>query len=370
MTEFVQTPSTLLAPGRDDASKDEQFPEQGMATLETPTLSPVKRSNLNDFNSPNSLDDYINLIGAAWHKVRDGIFDVADLCAGAKDKLGKKSEKDAFVKRLPFSDSTFCKLAKIGGDARFKRSEVRALLPANFSAIYLVSGLKAEEFSAACEEGILHPQMMRKDLVDWQQKRKKSDKLAQTIERFCPDWYHAAILLAPDIDEANGSKVDDLLNQISAVAGASVIWPRDRNAPRIARWHKMVSHKLIVLARKLVREHIASEFAKRRTGNESRAAFLKRRGWSLDDELLLEDCDDEVRIREVLDFIDREDEFDRLKEQAEKLVPFPAALHGALAKVATCTLPGDGPGNDRTASDDLSDIDVTMNMQSENPTVF
>lgn len=113
-----------------------------------------------------NLDFFVGEIGARWHKMTDGILDVASLCVEAMRTLCPEDRK-ALHGRLRFSKGTISKLVKIGNDERLRPDYVRKRLPPSYTTIYAISGLTDDQLYAAVEAGVIHLDMHRADLDVW-----------------------------------------------------------------------------------------------------------------------------------------------------------------------------------------------------------
>ncbi|HEX3755125.1 MAG TPA: hypothetical protein VHV26_08620, partial [Rhizomicrobium sp.] len=96
----------------------------------------------------------------------DTILKTCAICADARHTLGVSGLRLLFGK-LRFSASMFSKLAKIGADARMYREDLQIHLPPDYSTLYLVCRLSDIKLDAALKDGVIRPDMHRKDLEHW-----------------------------------------------------------------------------------------------------------------------------------------------------------------------------------------------------------
>ena len=84
------------------------------------------------------------------------------------------AERSAFVKKLPFKESTFSKYVRIGSDKRLYRAEVRQLLPPHYTTLYALALLEDAEFDLALADVLIHPGLEREELLEWRRAQKTS----------------------------------------------------------------------------------------------------------------------------------------------------------------------------------------------------
>lgn len=118
--------------------------------------------------------EYAERISANWHKSTDNIMKVADDCYSAREEFKDfPTDKHDLIKRLPFGDSEFSKLASIGGDKRLKANQT--LLSPSISTIDLIRKLPDEKFELAKKEKVFG--LTRDQVKEWI--RSKTRKHAQ-----------------------------------------------------------------------------------------------------------------------------------------------------------------------------------------------
>lgn len=126
-----------------------------------------------------------------------------------------------------------------------------------------------------------------------------------------PNAFFAAIRLSEELPPEQVERLNELLDQIQLDFNAEIIRPRDRYAEAMERWHNRVLDHMRKGARRIVRE------MKQRVKKQGRK-------WTFTwDETDIDGDADEQRIRNVLDFTGRGDEFDKLREQAYSEVEQP-----------------------------------------------
>jgi hypothetical protein len=116
---------------------------------------------------------YAKRISAKWHSTTASIMMVAEECYSAREELEDASEKRDLIRRLPFGESMFSKLASIGGDKRLKENQ--ALLSPSISTIDLIRKLPDDKFELAKKEKVLG--VTRDEMEEWI--RSKTEKPAR-----------------------------------------------------------------------------------------------------------------------------------------------------------------------------------------------
>ena len=113
-----------------------------------------------------TISDYADAINTSWHKTTENVLETARLCAEAQSSLDK-TDKKKLIQALDFSTSTFSRLVTIGSRPELQSKEVRTLLPPNYSIVYKIAKLGADEFDQAVKDGVITPRMTRDALNDW-----------------------------------------------------------------------------------------------------------------------------------------------------------------------------------------------------------
>jgi hypothetical protein len=109
------------------------------------------------------VENYRQRIHASCQKGISGVFEVAAICHEANTTLLASQKKALRESELPFSKANFAKYAKIGGDERLPL--LTDILPPNFSLIYEVSLLSADQLKQAIDSNTIHTKVHRKDIV-------------------------------------------------------------------------------------------------------------------------------------------------------------------------------------------------------------
>src|SRR6478672_13822855 len=107
-------------------------------------------------SSKGTIQDYAEAIKSCWRKTTESVLETASLCAEASEKL-KNQDKAALIKNLDFSSATFSKLVKIGRDPRLRSDPIKSLLPPNYSIVYSVAKLPADDLDQAIKDHIISP---------------------------------------------------------------------------------------------------------------------------------------------------------------------------------------------------------------------
>jgi hypothetical protein len=110
-----------------------------------------------------AVESYRQRIHASCQKGISGVFEVAAICHEANATLLAKEKKALRESKLPFSKANFAKYAKIGGDERLL--PLIDILPPNFSLIYEISLLSADQLKQAIDSNTIHTTVHRKDIV-------------------------------------------------------------------------------------------------------------------------------------------------------------------------------------------------------------
>ena len=154
---------------------------------------------------------FASRINQHWTKAATSILETAVACAQASTKLSA-IEKERLWELLPFSKSTFSKLATIGADERLAKESIRSLLPPSFSTIYELRRLNDDQFTAALSQGVLKPDLTRSELQKWRQhstNRKPESEKPKVDDREVCDLY-CLIALAPLAGEEHTAVMNKL----------------------------------------------------------------------------------------------------------------------------------------------------------------
>lgn len=112
------------------------------------------------------LNYFADAIGRKFYETTDAVFEVADLCAEAMEKLGP-SDRQRLVGLVRFSKGTISKMVRISQDERLRTDTVRKHLPSNYTTLYEISHLSDAKLAAAIADGVIRPDMRRADLAKW-----------------------------------------------------------------------------------------------------------------------------------------------------------------------------------------------------------
>ncbi|TNE62685.1 MAG: DUF3102 domain-containing protein [Alphaproteobacteria bacterium] len=120
----------------------------------------------------NTVTSYAHKINAAWRNAFDNVIDTGRLLAEAKCVLGKRAWGEMVDSELVFSRRTANKLIDIVEDERLSSSRYADVLPPHWSTLHALKYLSDEQFEFALTEGLIHPDMMRKDAERLRKQRK------------------------------------------------------------------------------------------------------------------------------------------------------------------------------------------------------
>jgi hypothetical protein len=115
-------------------------------------------------NEPQTVAEFRSQICAHWHNTTCSILAAARQCARAKVRLSG-GDKRTLIAQLPFSGSTFSKLAAVGADPRLYDPAIVTLLPPHYSTLYEVSRWDNKQFHAAVAAQTINPRAKRNDLT-------------------------------------------------------------------------------------------------------------------------------------------------------------------------------------------------------------
>lgn len=154
-----------------------------------------------------------------------GLLNVAKACAKA-DREFDVLQKTRLYTRLPFDRTAFSKLAAIGKNLALLNERVQKRLPANWTTIYLLRNLTAEEIDQAIRDKALAPASKRSEISAWvseHSSRRKDDRRRAS---------------------ANDAHREDLLRELQTSFQSSselmAIWGRCPEAVRIRFARSMV----------------------------------------------------------------------------------------------------------------------------------
>jgi hypothetical protein len=101
----------------------------------------------------------------AWNKQIIDIFEVGVLLEAAKEELVQGEWGEMVKDELPFNRITAFKLIAVSRDEKLRDVSPGKHLPANWTILYDLTTLTAEQFDAAIESGAIHPKMKRSDVA-------------------------------------------------------------------------------------------------------------------------------------------------------------------------------------------------------------
>src|SRR4029079_18309788 len=112
-------------------------------------------------------------INAAWRTSIKQVFETGRLLIEAKADLKKRGEHGEFEKMiehsLPFGPRTAERLMAIARDKRLTKATHGSLLPQSWRTLSELARLSDDEFADVVKDGIVKPDMTRRDLEQWQQ---------------------------------------------------------------------------------------------------------------------------------------------------------------------------------------------------------
>ena len=254
--------------------------------------------------------EYAERIKAEWHKSTESIFEIARLCAEAKEKLDDDDKKE-LIERLPFERTRFSKLAKVGEDQRLQNPQILPLLPPHHTILADLTNLSDFELAAAVEAEVIHPRMKRARLTDWVNARRGRPQTETRKPAMAVPKGHLAIRLPPAVDTAQ--QFVDALSQLCADCGAEILYSEveiraeGREQERAYREYRRC---FVREARRIVRETKREELKRRPQG-------VSQNDWPYSpEETRIDDADHEDHIRDVLELIGRPEEFERIRIRA------------------------------------------------------
>jgi N6-adenosine-specific RNA methylase IME4 len=125
--------------------------------------------------APNTSDraEWAARIRAAWQSTVESIFETGRLIAAAKDELDHGEFLEMVTTDLPFGARTAQRLMAVAEDERLSNTTHASLLPPSWMTLYEITKLSDDEFEAKVADGTIHPEMQRRDLIDWEAKRER-----------------------------------------------------------------------------------------------------------------------------------------------------------------------------------------------------
>lgn len=118
---------------------------------------------MNEISHVKNVDQYVDEISGAWHRACESIIHVGSLCASARIDL-KPADLKILKSKLRMNDATFSKLIKISQDSRITDQSNQSYLPPSYGTLYELTHLTDDEFRTGIADGIVRPDMQRKDV--------------------------------------------------------------------------------------------------------------------------------------------------------------------------------------------------------------
>jgi N6-adenosine-specific RNA methylase IME4 len=104
-------------------------------------------------------------IAAAWNKSREAIFEVGRLLIEARKGMSRVCFEEMVENDLPFAASTARRLIVIAKDSRLRNCSHVNNLPTSWGTLYQLTTLEDDALERGFSEGIIRPDMERKDVV-------------------------------------------------------------------------------------------------------------------------------------------------------------------------------------------------------------
>ena len=124
----------------------------------------------------------------------------------------------AFQKQVDINPQVWSRLIALHKDQRLKAHVER--LPRSYTALYAISRMKDEEFEAAVQQGIIHPESSSHSILKWT----KQNRLI--AGEAVPPW-QCLVVFDQDIDEKELRDMRLRMNQIAQEYGARLIGESD-----------------------------------------------------------------------------------------------------------------------------------------------
>lgn len=267
---------------------------------------------------------YAPLIAECWHKTTDTILQVARLCTEASEKLSGR-ERAVLIRLLPFSASTFSKLAAIGKHPRFKEEGISLLAPPNYSTMYTITKLTDAQFDTAKKRGLLGPSAKRADLELLRRVQNRQD---DTLPK--PPLKLATVFVHADCDPNKRALLVDKLEHLKGKYGCIVVpWvdPLDRaEEVQANRYNRFIVKECRAVVRKARAEWKCGPY--------------KHRPFPPNDEVEILDDASPERLRDVLEDLGKLDAYEAIMKRAGEVDVEPleskfAAVDGSAGENGT-----------------------------------
>lgn len=108
--------------------------------------------------------DWVRRIKGEWRKTFESVLETGRLISAAKDALDHGEFGTMIESELPFGKGTAQRLMKISADERLANPAHAPLLPPSWMALYELTKLDDEAFSARVDDGTINAGMQRKDI--------------------------------------------------------------------------------------------------------------------------------------------------------------------------------------------------------------
>ena len=256
---------------------------------------------------------YTERIQISWHKTVDSILETGRLCAEANSSLSPSQKKQLFA-RLPFGESTFSKLAKIGVQSRLQEDPVRQLLPPNFTIMYEAALLSDEQLKSAVDEGVLSPESSRVDLERWRKGAASSRARTKQNRTF------AFIQLPIGYPEDRTEALEAELEKMRQAFHVHIARPRTAEEKAHDQYVARLDRFIISEARRRVQQLKNRKLAGKHRLTKAQKTSL----WGFaEDETRIDSNYTWEQVKDVLDFVGIGDEFEPIRDQAIRMVPPP-----------------------------------------------
>jgi hypothetical protein len=263
-----------------------------------------------------TISDYAKAINTSWHRTTENVLETARLCAEAKSHLNKPDEKK-LVQALDFSPSIFSKLVKIGSRPELQSDRMRSLLPPNYSIVYQIAKLGADEFDQAVKDGVISPRMTRDALNDWVASRHAPGEKSEAT----PHLKIIATLQVPEgYDADKVEKLEKELEKLKAKYGFALERPRNPEEEAFNR----LSRNLDDFIRREARRYVKKLKQTRLGSGRKLSASQRQRRWGFkDDEVDIAKDATWDDVKTVLERVGSPDQFDRIRDEAFRVYGMP-----------------------------------------------
>lgn len=245
---------------------------------------------------PASVDIYADKIRAGWNRSVEGILEAGKWAHRANTSL-TAPQKAELCSAIPMSPSTLSRLAMIGADERLQQANVKALLPANASAITELARLKDREFNIAIAS-VVHPHVSRGQIKALRE-RKKSDANAEQSKQ-----YPKLLVARVFSDAAHFKEAQEAVGKLTSPCTVEV-------APDPGQ---MISRKEAAFFREQAKAKILKWTG---LANLTDVAAIKKAGWDLDEIRVPADASRED-VEALLRNIGMDAEFEEIKNEYQQ----------------------------------------------------